>query len=61
LAPTAGLISVTGLLMHGFGMWDKQRFETDALLRDGRLTRALYWSCWILLVAVLILVMRRVA
>ena len=49
----AGVITVVGLSLHAFGMWDKHRVEA----RDETETRfwvvVLYWVCWLLLVGVL--------
>lgn len=51
--PAAGLITVAGLVMHAFGMWDKRRLESVAHVVNTPLVVALYWLCWFLLVAVL--------
>jgi hypothetical protein len=52
LAPAAGLIAAVGLVMHGFGMWDKHRRESDVTVRNSWWTLAMYWGCWVLLAAV---------
>ena len=49
--PVAGLITVAGLLMHAFGMWDKHRLEGTAA-NSAPWVAALYWICWLLLAAV---------
>ncbi len=61
LMPAAGLIAAVGLVMHGFGMWDKHRREPDVTARDGRWTWAMYWGCWVLLAAVVGLLVFRSA
>jgi hypothetical protein len=38
--------------MHGFGMWDKHRRESDVTVRNSWWTLAMYWGCWVLLAAV---------
>lgn len=53
------VITLTGLALHAFGMWDKHRLE-DA--RDGTTpawVRAAYWVCWVLLVLVVALLVMR--
>ena len=61
LMSAAGLIATVGLVMHGFGMWDKHRREPDATARDSRWTLAMYWGCWLLLAAVVGLLVFRIA
>ena len=51
--PAAGLITVAGLAMHAFGMWDKHRLEPGAHTENSPWVVALYWICWVLLAAVL--------
>lgn len=58
LAPTAGLVAALGVVMHGFGMWDKRR-TSDAAAQDTRWTLAMYWGCWLLLAAVVLLLVLR--
>ena len=60
LGPVAGLITVVGLCMHAFGMWDKHRIERHEHDRDPAWVLVLYWVCWVLLGIVLaILVFER--
>jgi hypothetical protein len=59
LAPTAGFVAALGLVMHGFGMWDKRR-TSDAAAQDTRWTLAMYWGCWLLLAAVVVLLVLRI-
>ena len=61
LMSAAGLIAAVGLVMHGFGMWDKHRREPDVTARDSRWTVAMYWGCWVLLAAVVGLLVFRSA
>jgi hypothetical protein len=49
----AGSITVAGLFLHAFGMWDKHRLETGAHVENASWVVALYWVCWLLLGAVL--------
>jgi len=51
--PTAGLITVAGLSLHAFGMWDKHRLEGVGQPAKPLWVVALYWVCWLLLAAVL--------
>jgi hypothetical protein len=57
LGPAGGLITVAGLCMHAFGMWDKHRLESAAKARNPRWVVVLYWMCWILLAAVVAVLM----
>jgi hypothetical protein len=60
IAPAAVLITVAGVGLHAFGMWDKHRLEANANVQTGRWILALYWVCWLLLAGiVLFLVMSR--
>ena len=52
-APAATAILIAGVFVHGFGMWDKHRLASAAATHDDRWVAALYWLCWLLLVAVL--------
>jgi hypothetical protein len=53
LAPAAGFIALAGVVAHGFGMWDKHRLEAPGQPENPSWVVALYWVCWLLLVAVL--------
>jgi hypothetical protein len=48
----AGLITVVGLFLHAFGMWDKHRLEARGHAENPTWVVALYWVCWLLLAAV---------
>jgi hypothetical protein len=52
-SPVAGLITVAGLSLHAFGMWDKHRLEALGGTDNPSWVVALYWVCWLLLAAVL--------
>ena len=54
LGPVAGVITIAGLFMHAFGMWDKHRIERHAGDRNPAWVVALYWVCWLLLGIVLV-------
>ena len=51
--PAAGLITVVGLSLHAFGMWDKHRLEALGHAHNPSWVVALYWVCWLLLAGVL--------
>jgi hypothetical protein len=59
LAAAAGLITVAGLVLHGFGMWDKHRLEKQTEAESGPWVVALYWVCSVLLAAIVILLFVR--
>jgi hypothetical protein len=54
LAAAIGRLSVPiaafGLVLHGFGMWDKHRLESSTA--QPRWVPLLYWVCWVLLAVV---------
>ncbi len=50
----AGFVTVVGVLLHGFGMWDKHRLEAGLPIARDRAVVALYWICWLLLAGVLV-------
>ncbi len=55
--PAARFITLAGLTVHAFGMWDKHRAETaDAAGVSGWIV-LLYWTCWVLLAALLALLL----
>lgn len=51
LTPYAVPLLVLGLVMHGWGMYDKHHLEARAGAARIWWVEALYWSCWIALVA----------
>ena len=53
LATAAELITVIGLVLHAFGMWDKHRLEAIGPTENPPWIVALYWVCWLLLAGVL--------
>ena len=55
VAPAAGFIAVAGAAGHGFGMWDKHRLEAQAHAKSAPWVVALYWVCWLLLAAAVVL------
>ena len=57
LAPAAAVIAIVGVILHGFGMWDKHRLESRADAGSDRWVQALYWVCWLSLAAVVTLVL----
>ena len=40
---------VVGSLVHGWGMWDRHRLDTETETVTPRWAKALYWTCWIAL------------
>jgi hypothetical protein len=49
----AGVITVVGLSLHAFGMWDKHRLEGQDHAENPLWVVVLYWLCWLLLAGVL--------
>lgn len=52
VADLAIVITITGLALHAFGMWDKHRLETSSDSVTPSWVTAAYWVCWVLLVLV---------
>ena len=50
VADLAIVITVTGLALHAFGMWDKHRLEGVSDSVTPAWVTAAYWVCWVLLV-----------
>jgi hypothetical protein len=48
-----GAITVVGLSLHAFGMWDKHRVEARDDAKNTFFILVLYWVCWLLLAGVL--------
>ena len=55
------LITIAGLMLHAFGMWDKHRLESSLSATNAAWVVALYWMCWALLAALVatLVVVRR--
>jgi hypothetical protein len=51
------VITIVGLCLHAFGMWDKHRLEAMAPAESPVWIVRLYWVCWALLAAVLVMLM----
>jgi hypothetical protein len=49
----AGVITVVGVSLHAFGMWDKHRVEARDEAENPLWVVVLYWVCWLLLAGVL--------
>jgi len=58
-ASSAGVIVLAGVAAHAFGMWDKHRLEAQAHAESGPWVVTLYWVCWVLLAAVVVLLFVR--
>ncbi len=54
IRPAAGFVTLAGVFVHAFGMWDKHRLEADTTANSGPLVATLYWVCWLLLAGVLV-------
>ena len=54
IGPAAGFVTLAGLAVHAFGMWDKHRVERQTEADAGRIVLALYWVCWLMLGGVLL-------
>ena len=54
IGPTAGFVTLAGLAVHAFGMWDKHRIEKRTEADADRLFLTLYWVCWLMLGGVLL-------
>ena len=52
--PLAVVITVTGLSLHAFGMWDRHRLESAVEAASPWWMAALYWTCWLLLATLLV-------
>jgi hypothetical protein len=57
--PAAGFITVVGLSLHAFGMWDTHRLETLGHAEGPIWVVVLYWVCWLLLAAILVTLLVR--
>ena len=53
VGPAAGFVTLAGVLVHAFGMWDKHRLEARTAA-DSPLVTVLYWVCWLMLAGVLL-------
>ena len=54
IGPAAGFVTLAGLAVHAFGMWDKHRVEKRTEADADRLVLTLYWVCWLMLGGVLL-------
>ena len=51
---------LSGIVIHGFGMFDKRRLEKNAGAAQPWWSELLYWICWLLLAALMLYVFRAV-
>ena len=49
VGPAAGVVTLAGVLVHAFGMWDKHRIEVETDAERETWIVALYWVCWVML------------
>lgn len=47
ILPYASFLLGVGIVLHGFGMWEKHRLEAGAEVPLW--SKVLYWLCWIIL------------
>ena len=47
------IILLIGILLHGWGMYDRRRLEISASGLQPRWVTGLYWFCWIVLAALI--------
>lgn len=59
VADLAIVITLIGLALHAFGMWDKHRLENASNTAAPAWVTAAYWVCWLLLVVVVALLVLR--
>jgi hypothetical protein len=57
--PSATLITVVGLSVHAFGMWDKHSLDKSGPAKNPSWVAALYWLCWLLLAGVVAMLFLR--
>jgi len=49
LAPLAVPLLLTGLVLHGGGMWGNHRLDASPSVAMPRWTGWAYWGCWVLM------------
>jgi hypothetical protein len=49
-------ITIVGALLHAFGMWDKHRMEVAGPELQLPWVNALYWVCWFMLAALVLVI-----
>lgn len=54
IGAAAGFVTLAGVLVHSFGMWDKHRLEAQTSADSTPLVVALYWVCWLMLAATVV-------
>ena len=54
IGAAAVVVTLVGLLVHAFGMWDKHRLEAQAPVGGNWLALTLYWSCWLVLAGIFV-------
>ena len=53
-ASSATAIVLVGGAAHAFGMWDKHQLERQSQIAVSRWVAGLYWTCWLLLAALVV-------
>jgi hypothetical protein len=54
IGTAAVVVTLAGLLVHAFGMWDKHRLEAQTQADRSPLVLTLYWVCWLMLAGTLL-------
>jgi hypothetical protein len=57
VGPAAVVVTLAGVAVHAFGMWDKHRLEAPTPTDRSPLVLALYWVCWLMLAGILVFLM----
>jgi hypothetical protein len=58
-ASSATAIVLVGGAAHAFGMWDKHQLERQSHIEVSRWVAGMYWTCWLLLAALVVLLIVR--
>lgn len=54
LGNLAAAVFFAGVALHAWGMWDQHRIDSRIAQPEPAWSKALFWLCWVMLVAVLI-------
>ena len=54
IAPAGFPLLMAGLVMHGFGMYQRRRIENEARRERPAWENLLYWGCWLVLAGVVV-------
>ena len=45
---------ISGVGLHGWGMWQQHRLDRDQKLEAPLWSKVLYWACWLILVGIVV-------